>query len=129
MVPWVGVAVISTITGGGGGGGVKVTLTLASADGLPALSHACASIRLMPDARIALAIQSASPAAVYHPPPETRTFTTRRPLPPESEAIPVTAIDETFAVAPSGGDVTSTSGGTVSSWGGRIKGYRSPPRT
>src|SRR2546427_11440429 len=29
MVPWVGVAVISTITGGGGGGGVGVTMTVA----------------------------------------------------------------------------------------------------
>src|SRR2546427_11751236 len=117
-----GYAVVSVGGGGGGGGALKVTLTLVSADGLPALSHACASIRMMPDARIALAIQSASPAAVYHPPPETRTFTTRRPLPPESEAIPVTAIDETFAVAPSGGDVSSTSGGNGPSCGGGVKG-------
>src|SRR3989454_3340276 len=102
---------------GGAGGraaGMKVTFTLASADGLPALSHDCASIRLMPDTRVALAVQFASPAAVYHPPPDTRTFTTRRPLPPESEAIPVTAIDETFTVAPSGGDVIPTVGGAVS---------------
>src|SRR2546428_4948942 len=115
--------------GGGGGGGVKVTFTLAIADGVPALSHACASIRLLPDTSVALAVQSTSPVAVYHPSPETRTFTTRRPLPPESEAIPVTAIDEAFTVAPSAGDVIPTSGGTVSSWGGRIKGYRSAPRT
>src|SRR5438034_1008741 len=117
------------VGGGGGGGGGKVTVTLAIADGLPALSHACASIRLLPDTSAALAVQSTSPAAAYHPSPETRTFTTRRPLPPESEAIPVTAIDEAFTVAPSAGDVIPTSGGTVSSWGGRIKGYRSAPRT
>src|SRR2546425_1231860 len=113
--------------GGGGGGGVKVTFTLAIADGLPALSHACASIRLLPDTSVALAVQSASPVALYHPAPETRTFTTRRPLPPESEAIPVTAIEETFTVAPSGGDVIPTVGGTVSPPGGLISGYRSAP--
>src|SRR2546430_200211 len=71
------------VGGGGGGGAVKVTFTLAIADGLPALSHACASIRLLPDTSVALAVQSTSPVAVYHPSPETRTFTTRRPLPPE----------------------------------------------
>src|SRR2546428_646602 len=115
--------------GGGRGGGVKVTFTLAIADGLPALSKACASISLTPNTRVTLAVQSASPVAVYHPPPETRTFTTRRPLPPESEAIPVMVIDDAFTVAPSGGDVIATVGGAVSSWGGLINGYRSAPRT
>src|SRR5438093_1585670 len=91
------------VGGGGGGGGVKVTFTLAIADGLPALSHACASIRLLPDTSVALAVQSTSPRAVYPPSPETRTVPTRRPLPPESEAIHVTAIDEAFTVAPSAG--------------------------
>src|SRR3989441_27886 len=70
------------VGGGGGGGGVKVTFTLAIADGLPALSHACASIRLLPDTSVALAVQSTRPVAVYHPSPETRTFQTPRPLPP-----------------------------------------------
>src|SRR5438093_9919369 len=37
------------VGGGGGGGGGKVRFTLAMADELPALSHACASIRLLPD--------------------------------------------------------------------------------
>src|SRR5438094_10506278 len=86
-------------------------------------------MRLLPDTRVATDVQVASPAAADHSPPEIRTFTTRRPLPPESEAIPVTAIDEAFTVAPSAGDVIPTSGGTVSSWGGRIKGYRSARRT
>src|SRR2546426_14964 len=103
------------VGGGGGGAGGKVTFTLAIAGGVPAVAHACASIRLLPDTRVAVAVQSVSPVALCHLPPETRTFTTRRPLPPESEAIPVTAIEEMFTVAPSGGDVMPTVGGAVSS--------------
>src|SRR3989475_775342 len=51
------------VGGGGGGGGVKGTFTLAIADGLPALSHACASIRLLPDTSVALAVPSTRPVA------------------------------------------------------------------
>src|SRR5207247_10208338 len=96
---------------GGRGDAATVTFRVAITDGLPALSHAWASMRLLPDTRVALAVQGASPAAADHSPPEIRTFTTRRPLPPESEAIPVTGIDELFTVAPSGGDEIATVGG------------------
>src|SRR5438876_9802299 len=115
--------------GGGGGVEVKFTFTLAIADGLPALSHAWASMRLLPDTMVAPNVQVASPAAADHSPPEIRTFTTRSPLPPESEAIPVTGIHELFTVAPSGGDVIPTVGGALSSRGAFMRGYRSTPRT
>src|SRR5438046_4224517 len=86
-------------------------------------------MRLLPDTRVATDVQVASSAAADHSPPEIRTFTTRRPLPPESEAIPVTGIDELFTVAPSGGDVIPTVGGALSSRGAFMRGYRSTPRT
>src|SRR5256885_993094 len=46
------------VGGGGGGGGGKVTVALARAGGWPAVSHACAATRLVPDTSVALAAQS-----------------------------------------------------------------------
>src|SRR5437667_10784869 len=86
-------------------------------------------MRLLPDTRVAPNVQVASPAAADHSPPEIRTFTTRSPLPPESEAIPVTGIDELFTLAPSGGDVIPTVGGALSSRGACMRGYRSTAST